>query len=76
MQLFCLELVERTDLYLNKRRNSGELERRIREVMSSILQELLVKFKTVESRLEKLVTSDGAHIEYKSILNGALMSFE
>ena len=31
--------------------------------MSSILKELFVKFKTVESRLEKLTLNDGSHID-------------
>ena len=37
----------------------------MREVLGSILQELLLKSKTVESQLEKLMANDGSHIEFK-----------
>ena len=52
-------------VYSTKSRNLEELERRIREVLSSIPQEFLVKsVDAVHGRLEKLVANDGAHIEF------------
>ena len=41
--LFCLGLVEKTLVYSNKPRNLEEIEGRIREFLTSIAQELLVK---------------------------------
>ena len=52
-------------VYSTKPKNLEELEGRIREVMSSIPQEFLVKsVDAVHGRLEKLVANDGAHIEF------------
>ena len=52
-------------VYSTKPRNLEELEERIREVITSIPQEFLVKsVDAVHSGLEKLVANDGAHIEF------------
>ena len=59
---FFLHLLQ---VYSTKPKNLEELEGRIREVMSSIPQEFLVKsVDAVHGRLEKLVANDGAHIEF------------
>ena len=52
-------------VYSIKRTTLEELEGRIREVMSSISQEFLVKsVDAVPGQLEKLVTNADAHIEF------------
>ena len=52
-------------VYSTKRTTFDELEGRIREVMSSIPQEFLVKsVDAVPERLEQLVANAGAHIEF------------
>ena len=52
-------------VYCTKSMTLEELEGRIREVMSSIPQEFLVKsIDVVPGRLEKLVANAGAHIEF------------
>ena len=52
-------------VYSTKRTTLDELEGRIREVMSSIPQEFLVKsVDAVLERLEQLVANAGAHIEF------------
>ena len=52
-------------VYSTKRTILNELEGRIREVMSSIPQEFLVKsVDAVPERLEQLVANAGGHIEF------------
>ena len=55
----------KVQVYPTEPRNLPELEGRIREIMSSIPQEFLVKsVYAVHGRLEKLVANDFAHIEF------------
>ena len=56
----------KVQVYSTKPRNLEELEGRMREVMSSIPQEFLVKsVDAVQVRLEEVVASDSANMNFK-----------